>query len=255
MKRPLLIGLLVIVSLLAVACESAESPGAPTFSNSDEPTNIQPPLSDTPTPIPAPTQEAVEVPTLDPAYAAFMVEVLEQERSKARQRGDNDLVECLSLMIDIYASGVAPSQDPDEFCQFGGSYSVQTPQHSDRFTGFHSVSAEELARAYVVDPAGADAALRGRDLSVTGTIHSVTHLYPGAALVLLVGHDDLNVGCFPGAWWNYQDLSGPVTMFGVGEGLKFSMGADRGVVSLTHCEVTRPGEPTPTGRPSPKPTP
>ncbi len=210
MKQPMLIGLLVIVSLLAVACESAESPNTPTFSYPDEPVTIQTPLSDTPAPTPSTTQEAVEDHILDPTYAAFMVEVLGRERSKARQRGDDDLAECLSLIIDIYARGVAPGQDPDEFCEFGGSYSMQTPQPSRMSTGFHSVSAEELARAYVTDPTSADAAYHGQDLSVTGRVLSVTHLYPGAALVLLVGHDDLNVGCFPGAWWNYRDLSGPV---------------------------------------------
>ena len=39
---------------------------------------------------------------------------------------------------------------------------------------FDSVSAEELARAYAADEVGADAAYRGQDLAVTGTILSVT---------------------------------------------------------------------------------
>ena len=120
---------------------------------------------------------------------------------------------------------------------------------------FDSVSAEELARAYAADQIGADAAYRGQDLAVTGTILSVTQLFPGSALVILTGDENLNVGCFPGAWWNYRDHSGPITMFGVGEGLKYSMGVVDGVVSLSHCEVVRPGEPTPVGRPSHKPTP
>ena len=120
---------------------------------------------------------------------------------------------------------------------------------------FRTVSAEELARAYTTDPTGADAAYRGQDLSVTGTIHSVTQLYPNSAMVLLRGDGNHNVGCFPGRWGNYRDLSGPVTMFGVGLGLNFTMRAVEGVIDLSHCEVVRPGEPTPVGRPSPKPTP
>ncbi len=118
-----------------------------------------------------------------------------------------------------------------------------------------SVSAPELAEVYAANPAGADAEYRGRDLSVTGTVHSVTQLFPNSALVVLRGNDKLNVGCFPGAWADYRDLSGPVTMFGVGEGLDFSMGFANGIVNLSHCEVVRPGEAMPVGRPSPKPTP
>ena len=120
---------------------------------------------------------------------------------------------------------------------------------------FRTVSAEELARAYTTDPTGADAAYRGQDLSVTGTIHSISQLYPDSAMVLLRGDGNHNVGCFPGQWANYRDHSGQVTMFGLGQGLSFTMGAVEGVVSLSHCEVVRPGEPTPVGRPSPKPTP
>ena len=59
---------------------------------------------------------------------------------------------------------------------------------------------------------------------------------------MLRGDENLNVGCFPGAWWNYRDHSGPITMFGVGEGLKYNMGVVDGVVSLSHCGVVRPGE-------------
>lgn len=132
---------------------------------------------------------------------------------------------------------------------------VSTPQPSGMFAGFHSISAKELARAYLTDPTTADAMYRGEDLSVVGRVHSVTHLYPGSAFVLLGGHAHMSIGCFPGAWGDYRALRGPVTMFGVGEGLTYPMGANGGVVSLTHCEVVRQGEPTPTGRPSPKPTP
>ena len=135
---------------------------------------------------------------------------------------------------------------------FAVGCSASTPPDTSIFL---SVSAEELAKAYVTDPAAADAAYRGKDLSVMGTIDSVTQLFPASALVVLRGTDNLNVGCFPGMWAHYRDHSGPVTMFGVGEGLKYNMGAAGGVVSLSHCEVVRPGEPTPTGRPSPKPTP
>ncbi len=120
---------------------------------------------------------------------------------------------------------------------------------------FHSVSAAELARAYAADPAGADAEYRNQDLSVTGTIHSVAQPFPNSAFIILRGDDNINVGCFPGAWSEYRDLSGPLNMFGVGEGLDLSMGFANGVVNLSHCEVVRPGEPTPTGRPPPKPTP
>ena len=76
-------------------------------------------------------------------------------------------------------------------------------------SAFDSVSAEELARAHAADEVGADAAYRGQDLAVTGTILSVTQLFPGSALVMLRGDKNLNVGCFPGAWWNYRDHSGP----------------------------------------------
>ena len=59
---------------------------------------------------------------------------------------------------------------------------------------FDSVSAEELARAYAADEVGADAAYRGQDLAVTGTILSVTQLFPGSALVMLRACEFMVVG-------------------------------------------------------------
>ena len=120
---------------------------------------------------------------------------------------------------------------------------------------FRFVSAEALAEAYASDPARADARYRGQDLSLTGIVESVTQPFPNAALVVLRGIGSLNVGCLPGTWAKYREYGGPVTMFGVGEGLNFSLGNAKGLVNLSHCEVVRPGEPIPTGRPSPKPTP
>ena len=137
-----------------------------------------------------------------------------------------------------------------------------TPQPANTLTRpasddsvFHAVSAAKLAEAYATDPADADAMYGGQDLAVTGTIHSVTQLFPNSALVVLSGYHGLHVGCFPGVWAKYRYLRGPVTMFGLGQGLNFSMGFANGVVDLSHCEVVSLGEPTPVARPSPKPTP
>ena len=129
-----------------------------------------------------------------------------------------------------------------------------TPQPANTLTPsasgdsiFHAVSAAKLAEAYAANPANADVVYRGQDLAVTGTIHSVTQPFPNSALVVLTGHDNLNVGCFAGIWEKYRDLRGLVTMFGLGQGLDFSMGFTNGVVNLSHCEVIGLENPRPLG--------
>ena len=72
---------------------------------------------------------AEPMPVLDPVYQASMVDFLEQEIVKARQDGNDALLECLTLMQEAYTRGQPLDEDVEERCQpVLGTYSSETAQ-------------------------------------------------------------------------------------------------------------------------------
>ena len=68
-------------------------------------------------------------PVFDPVYQASMIDFLEQEIVKAKQYGNDALVECLTLMQAAYIRGQPMDDDEEERCQpVLGTYSSQTAQ-------------------------------------------------------------------------------------------------------------------------------
>ena len=63
----------------------------------------------------APT--SAPTPMFVPVYQAFMVDVLEQEIVKAKQEGNDALVECLTLMKEAYIRWQPIGDDVEERCE------------------------------------------------------------------------------------------------------------------------------------------
>ena len=71
-------------------------------------------------------------PVFDPVYQASMIDFLEQEIVKAKQDGNDALVECLTLMQEAYIRGQPMDDDEEERCQSVlGTYSSETAQPDD----------------------------------------------------------------------------------------------------------------------------
>ena len=69
------------------------------------------------------------MPVLDPVYQASMVDFLEQEIVKAKQDGNDALLECLTLMQEAYTRGQPLDDEVEERCQpVLGTYSSETAQ-------------------------------------------------------------------------------------------------------------------------------
>jgi hypothetical protein len=130
-----------------------------------------------------------------------------------------------------------------------------------------NVSGEDLAKAFLNNPADAAQRYNGKDLQVSGPVSSVLQPFPNAAWVLLQGTGDLSVGCYAGAFdREFRPTGVRVTLVGTGKGLgEVSVIQDINdgtptfasykYVELTRCAAISEGEPLPLGRPDPLPTP
>ena len=68
-------------------------------------------------------------PVFDPVSQDSMTDFLEQEIVKAKQDGNDALVECLTLMQEAYIRGQPMDDDEEEHCQpVLGTYSSETAQ-------------------------------------------------------------------------------------------------------------------------------